>query len=68
MAENCYGTTLSKKKARNLNLSLDTVHNMYKRFEQTGDVQRNKPLRREYLRALNGQQQLSLTLENQSLF
>ena len=57
-----------RKKVRNLNLSLDTVHNMYKRFEQTGDVQRNKPLRREYLRALDGQQEFSLTLENQSLF
>ena len=44
---------------------------MYKRFEQTGDVQRNKPLRREYLRALNGQQELlliSLILENPSLY
>ena len=49
-----------RKIAKNLNLSLGTVHNMYKRFEQTGDVQRNKPLRREYLRALNGQQELLL--------
>ena len=60
-----------RKIAKNLNLSLGTVHNMYKRFEQTGDVQRNKPLRREYLRALNGQQELlliSLILENPSLY
>ena len=48
-----------RKIARNLKLSLGTVPNMYdKRFEQTGDLQRNKPFRREYLRALNGQQEL----------
>ena len=38
MAGNYYGTTPSEI-ARNLNSSLGTVHNMYKQFEQTGDVQ-----------------------------
>ena len=33
-----------RKITRNLNLSLGTVHNMYKQFEQTGDIPRNKPL------------------------
>ena len=57
--------------ARNLNLSLGTVHNMYGRFEQTGDIQHSKPGPREYLRALNGQQELlliGLILENPSLY
>ena len=48
-----------RKIARNLNSSLGTVHNIYKQFEQTGDVQRNKPI---YLRALNGQQEFSIDL------
>ena len=58
MAGNCYGTTLWKI-ARNLNSSLGTVHNVYKQFEQTGDVQRNKLI---YLRALNGQQEVFIDL------
>ena len=56
-----------RKIAKNLNSSLGTIHNMYKRFEQTGDVQRNKPIRWDYLRALNGQQEFFI-VENPPLF
>ena len=58
MAENCYGTTVSKNSEKSQFVTGYSSQHVYKRFEQTGDLQRNKPFRREYLRALNGQQEL----------
>ena len=46
--------------ARNLSVSLGTVHNHFKRFEETGDVMAASKASRENLRALNSEQELLL--------
>ena len=43
MAGNCYGTTPSENSEKS-EFVMGTVHNMYKRFEQTGDMQRKKTI------------------------
>ena len=56
--------------ARNVNVSLGTVHNVYARFERTGEVSPSKA-NREETRVLTGQQELlilGLVLDNPSLY
>ena len=60
MAGNCYGTTPSENSEKSQFVAgYSSQHESYKQFEQTGDVQRNKPI---YLRAQNGQQQFFIDL------
>ena len=45
MAGSCYGTTPSENSEKSqLVAGYSSQHNSYKQFEQTGDVQRNKPI------------------------
>ena len=56
--------------ARNLSVSLGTVHNIWAHFESTGEVCPSKP-NREETRVLTGQQELLITgllLDNPSLY
>ena len=56
--------------ARNVNVSLGTVHNVYAHFERTGEVSPSKA-NREETRVLTGQQELlilGLVLDNPSLY
>ena len=57
--------------ARNLCLSLGTVHNHFKRFEATGNVEPLSLSTRDSIRSLNDQQELiivGLLLENPALY
>ena len=60
-----------RKIAKNLNVSVGTVHNIYKRFEDTGEVGHTSQSRREVTRILGKQQELlviGLILVNPSLY
>ena len=57
--------------ARNLCISLGTVHNFIKKFEATGDVTPLSSSNRDHMRVLNGEQELlvvGLLFENPSLY
>ena len=56
--------------ARNLNVAVGTVHNIFTRFESTGEVSPSKPSR-DQTRVLTGQQELLITgllLDNPGLY
>jgi len=46
------------KIAQNLNIASSTAHRIYKRFEETGEVERKKPQSRENLRNLSARDKL----------
>lgn len=70
LAKNCNGLRLSSY-SQNLSLSLGTVHNVWKRFEETGEVAPTKQRARYNSRVLSQQYELllvGLIMEDPTLY